>query len=146
MLFVMSSWTSGPSQLEKSALLGWRSSQLKNINRWGAALILTYRTQVLSWRERERKSLLWKMRNYSCCWDFTLSWSNSILRKFCGIFSLVVSLRKISMFSCVDVLVFLLVTLFLWLWCYDAKCIRYCITIKKLTTSSITRSSPNSCA
>ena len=91
-------------------------------------------TQVLHWRERKRKSIPWKLRNYSCCWGFTLSWSNSILRKFCRVFSLVVSLRKIFVFSYVFVLVFLSVILFL---CYDIMMLnRSFITIKNLTNLS----------
>ena len=108
-----------------------------NINRWGASLIdahltLNYCTGERE-REREIKSLLWNMSNYSCCWGFTLSWLNSILTKFCGVLSLVASPRKIFVFSCVVVLVFLSVIPSLWLWYYDVKCFRYCITIKNIT-------------
>ena len=41
------------------------------------------------------------------------NWLNSILRKFCGVFSLVVSLRKIFVLTCVVVLLFLSVILLL---------------------------------
>ena len=92
-------------------------------------------TQVLHWRERKRE------RVYRGRWETILAtrvlhctWLNYILRNVYKVFwPLVVSLRKIFMFSCVFVLVFISVILCLWLWCYDDKCFRSFITITNLT-------------
>ena len=99
----------------------------------------TSHTQVLCWREREKE------RVYCGRWATILvvgvlhcTWSKSILRKFCEVLSLVVSSRKIFVFSFVVALVFLSLILCLWLWCYDAKCFfRSCITNKKYNTCNM---------
>ena len=81
--------------LVKSAQLGFRSSQESNINREAPpSFVLTSLKQV-HWREKKKCAT---EREEKLSWGFTLSWLSSVLRNFCGVLSLVVSLRKISMF------------------------------------------------
>ena len=49
---------------------------------------------------KEREILVHQKEERSSCLGFTLLWLSSILRKFCEVFSLVVSLRKIFVFLC----------------------------------------------
>ena len=128
-----------PSKFFGADLLGKKSSGRYSINRGGVFLIWT-QTHLCIAQERERKRVYYGrgatilvLRVLYC------TWLNSILRKFCKVFSLVVSLRKIFVFSCVVVLVFLSTIIWLRLWCYDAKCFRSCITIKNLTNSRLER-------
>ena len=64
----------------------------------GAPLHLYSLTQAgFSKREKQQRT---KKGEVVVVQSFTLSWSSSILRKFCGVFSLVVSPRKIFFLLC----------------------------------------------
>ena len=109
----MSSWTSWPQWLEKLAPLSGRSSQQKNINRRHLpSFVLTHS----SCSQQEREVVVRQKEGSISCLSFTLHWLSSMLRKFCRVFSLVVSHRKISMFLCSYVFVHVVLSvIFQWL-------------------------------
>ena len=90
---------------------------------------------ILQEREIEREYIVEEEQLFLFL-EFTLYLVEFYTKEFCRVFSFVVSSRKIFVFYCVVVLVFIVfisVFLCLWLWCYDDKCFISCITIKNIT-------------
>ena len=103
--------------LENSALLvrqvgpaRFRSSQESNINSEAPPSFVHTLLKQFCKGEKDKCA---RQKEEKLSWGFTLLWLSSILRKFCVVFSLVVSPRKIFVFlcSCVSMLVVLSVIL-----------------------------------
>ena len=78
-------------------MLGSRSSHVTNINREALPFICAHSLKQVCKREKNKCS---KKKKEVVVLGFTLLWLSSILRKFCGVFSLLVCPRKIFVFLC----------------------------------------------